>query len=508
MPLPFAMGLETEYAVNSRSRHARRTPEQLAELIATAVRQEYCYMADMECLTGAFLANGGRLYTDINGHPEYATPECFTPRQVTAHDKAGERIVLRAAQRVARECGVEVSVVKNNLGAVRPDQFTWGNHESYLSWVPLDRTVDYLVPHLVTRLAYAGSGCLSAHAEGFGFELSQRARHLRRVTGGDTTHARAIYCTRIRKSSDRSHTGWMRAHLIGKDSQRAPLGTYLTMGATGLLFWMLNHGFIPQRELKLAAPVRALRTASADPWFAKKLRMVGGGEMTALEIQEHYMTDAEAFARRGPMPEWGAEVLERWREVLEDLRANPRRLAGKLDAYTKLALYDSAMRREGSEWSEVHRGLKLLTRLRHGFVDGVVERLVAEGAAPRAGDNEVMREARSIVVADGRGALDRLRFVLRLQMLDMKYHELGGLFDDFCRAGQIDDAVATTADVERAVASAPPGGRAARRAELIRLHAGQAGWAANWQTVHHAFGGPEFEMLNPFDVEAAAVPIS
>jgi proteasome accessory factor A len=427
---------------------------------------------------------------------------------VAAHDRAGERIVLRTAERVARELGVAISVVKNNLGAVRPDQFTWGNHESYLSWVPLDRTVEYLVPHLVTRLAYAGSGCLSAHAEGFGFELSQRARHLKRVTGGDTTHGRAIYCTRIRKSTDRSHTGWTRAHLIGKDSQRAPLGTYLTMGTTGFLFWMLNHGYVPQRELTLADPVRALRTASADPWFEKKLRlrMIGGGEMTALDIQGQYLADAEAFARRGPMPEWGAEVLRRWRETLEDLRVNPRRLTGKLDAYTKLALYDGAMRREGFEWSEVHRGLKLLTRLRHGFVDGVVERLLAEGAAPRAVDEDVMREARSIVVADGRGALDRLQFVLKLQMLDVKYHELGGLFDDFCRAGQIDDSVATEADVTAAITTAPPGGRAARRAELVRLHSGEAGWAANWQTVHQAFGGPEFEMNNPFDADARAVP--
>jgi proteasome accessory factor A len=508
MPLPFAMGLETEYAVNSRSPRERRTPEQLAELMAPAVRKEFCTMADMDCLTGSFLANGGRLYTDINGHPEYATPECFTPRQATAHDRAGERIVLRVAQRVARETGVEISVVKNNLGAVRPDQFTWGNHESYLSWAPLESTVDYLVPHLVTRLAYAGSGCLSAHDQGFGFELSQRARHLRCVTSEDTTHGRAIYCTRIRKRTDRSHTGWTRAHLIGKDSQRAPLGAYLTMGATGLLFWMLNHGFIPRGDVVLAEPVRALRTVSADPWFQKKLRMIGGGEMTALEIQERYLADGEAFARRGPMPEWGAELLERWRATLDDLRADPSRLAGKLDAYTKLALYDSAMRREGFEWSEVHRGLKLLTRLRHGFVDGVVDRLVREGAAPQGGDDESMRAARSIVLADGRGALDRLRFVLRLQMLDMKYHELGGLFDDFCCAGQIDDSVATEADVTRAMAAAPPGGRAARRAELIRLHAGEAGWAANWQTVHQPFSGAEFEMTNPFDAEARAVSIS
>ena len=47
------------------------------------------------------LANGARFYND-HGHPEYATPECRTLRDLVAHDKAGERIVLAAAQRRAR----------------------------------------------------------------------------------------------------------------------------------------------------------------------------------------------------------------------------------------------------------------------------------------------------------------------------------------------------------------------------------------------------------------------
>src|SRR5437762_11942376 len=36
------------------------------------------------------LTNGARLYND-HGHPEYATPECRSLRDLIAHDKAGER---------------------------------------------------------------------------------------------------------------------------------------------------------------------------------------------------------------------------------------------------------------------------------------------------------------------------------------------------------------------------------------------------------------------------------
>ncbi|MFZ1803428.1 MAG: proteasome accessory factor PafA2 family protein, partial [Nitrospira sp.] len=42
------------------------------------------------------LPNGARFYND-HTHPEYSTPECRTLRDLLAQDRAGERIVLRAA---------------------------------------------------------------------------------------------------------------------------------------------------------------------------------------------------------------------------------------------------------------------------------------------------------------------------------------------------------------------------------------------------------------------------
>ena len=53
--------------------------------------------------------------------------------------------------------------------------------------------------------------------------------------------------------------GWIRAHLISKDSQRAPLGIYLTHGVTGLLIEMLNRGVAVGQGLALVDPVATLR---------------------------------------------------------------------------------------------------------------------------------------------------------------------------------------------------------------------------------------------------------
>ena len=47
------------------------------------------------------LPNGARFYND-HTHPEYSTPECRTLRDLLAHDRAGERIVQRAAERRSR----------------------------------------------------------------------------------------------------------------------------------------------------------------------------------------------------------------------------------------------------------------------------------------------------------------------------------------------------------------------------------------------------------------------
>jgi Pup amidohydrolase len=57
-------------------------------------------MTTAEQRSDRVLANGARLYND-HGHPEYSTPECRRLRDLIAHDKAGERIVLACSRLAA-----------------------------------------------------------------------------------------------------------------------------------------------------------------------------------------------------------------------------------------------------------------------------------------------------------------------------------------------------------------------------------------------------------------------
>ncbi len=505
---PFLMGSETEYAVSGRVGGKIMPPEVLADWLAGAVRHECRWLQDIESHSGVFLENGGRLYTDINGHPEYATPECSTPREIAAYDKAGERLLLRVAQRMAAGRHAQLAVTKNNIAALAPDSVTWGNHESYLAWIPLTQAAEYLVPHLVTRLPYAGAGRLSTHAEGAGFELSQRARHLVRVVGAETTHDRAIFCTRVRKNSDRSGEGWTRAHLISKDSQRAPLGVYLTFGVTGLLFWMLNQGFVPREPVKLANPVAALHAVSLDPHLRRPLTLADGRQLTPIEIQRRYLADCEAFATSHELPPWGLEVLMHWRAVLSVLSEDPLRLAGKLDAYTKLAMYEHQLQRAGHTWAQVQQALVLQARLRQACPEGMLQALVMQDPGALAAEHRPLYSAAlAMVQANGDGALDHLRFALRLQVLDLRYHELGGLYDELHDAGHADAVILDAAAIENALTTPPAGHRAARRGELVRLHHGDSHWAAGWQTVVNRTSREGFDLSNPFDSKGLPITL-
>src|SRR5438552_11030160 len=92
------------------------------------------------------LGLGALLYND-HGHPEYSTPECRSLRDLVAHDRAGERIVLECARRRAEETGREVRIFKNNTDF---HGMSYGCHEGYLCdrAVPFERLFAGMLPFL------------------------------------------------------------------------------------------------------------------------------------------------------------------------------------------------------------------------------------------------------------------------------------------------------------------------------------------------------------------------
>jgi proteasome accessory factor A len=504
---PFLMGTETEYAVSGRSsKRGQIAAEEVYGLLNDALRKERLFLPDVGGGRAMYLQHGGRFYMDSGGHPEYASPECSTPAQVVAYDKAGERLMQIAQARIKRDLPeYELSITKNNIGPVFPDRVTWGCHESHVSWLPLDRVGPMLMPQLVSRTIYCGAGVLSARNNGLGFELSQRARHLVQATGSETTSNRAIYCTRIRKASDVSNRGWQRLHLISKDSQRAPLGIYLTFGTTGLLMLLINDGIEVGKGLQLSNPVQALQQVSLDPWLKARVTLADGRRLTALEIQEVYLAQAERELVGRGFPDWTADVIRHWRETLEELGKDPLRMAGKLDPYCKLLIFEHELRRAGFMWGDLHRSLKTVEMLRAGYPEPVVRAVLSEN--PKGLPQEMAPkypEAVAATKAETPGVLDRLRFAVRLQALELKYHELGGLYDQLAAAGKAQAVVVTPEMIEHATWEPPAGGRAAIRGECVKSLR-DPGWLCDWRYVYHNVTGQLYDLRDPWETQKKVV---
>lgn len=475
---PFAQSTEIEFALSARVRNARVSPDRIHGLLTQAVKTLVAWLPDSRTETGIYLENGGRLYLDTGGHGEYAAPECTSPEQVALYDKAGEQLLTLARAEVLRQHpDMALTVAKNNVTPGYTGDATWGNHESHTCHVPPLEAAEKLIPFLVSRLPYAGSGCLS-HC---GFEWSQRAAHIVNVISPDTTSGRAIFCTRVRNSNDYSSAGWWRAHLIVKDSQRLPLGIYLTFGATGLLFHLLNQGLpLPGKQLELADPVQALRQFSLDRELRTRVPLADGRRLTALEIQRKYLEACQHLLPRADLPEWALRVIDVWRETLEDLERDPRRLADRLDTCLKLSLFERALSREGVAWRELHEALMVLAQLRK-LPSPVVHAVVAESSRELPAE-QVARYEEALRSPDVRRiGGDRLRLAARLQAIDLDYHMLGtGIFETLANGGSLDLTAASPADVTRALQTPPADTRAALRGRLVREHCGQTGWTCDW----------------------------
>ena len=87
---PMLMSAETEYSVSGKLRGQRQAPAVFFEPLRAAVCAERHWLVDSggRGASGVYLENGARFYPEINGHPEYAQPECNTPLEVAVHDKA------------------------------------------------------------------------------------------------------------------------------------------------------------------------------------------------------------------------------------------------------------------------------------------------------------------------------------------------------------------------------------------------------------------------------------
>ncbi|ALA57236.1 proteasome accessory factor PafA2 family protein [Nitrospira moscoviensis] len=406
------------------------------------------------------LPNGARFYND-HTHPEYSTPECRTLRDLLAHDRAGERIVQRAAARRNQQLGgPHVQLYKNNTDF---HGHSYGCHDNYLvrRSIPFERVIAGLLPFLASRQVIAGAGKVGIEAQESGhvpgvYQLSQRADFMETELGVDTMHNRPILNTRDEPHAVREK--YRRLHLIIGDANMCEYATALKVGTTQLVLDLIEEGAAP--HIELAQPVTAVKQLARDIDLKASVRQRNGPALSALDIQEQYFEAASRTLRgRDADTQW---IIREWGETLRLLTEDRSQLVGKLDWVTKLWLLEIFMREERIGWDDPWLASLDLEYHNVSAERGLYLGLEAEGKVWRMTTEADVEQALSAGPLDTRGGLRGLcvrRFPDQIQSMQWeriqfsgglmpKTLEMGDLFhpDDVKTCAAIFETAASPAD--------------------------------------------------------------
>ncbi|WIX76166.1 Pup--protein ligase [Amycolatopsis carbonis] len=305
-------GIETEFGVTCTFHGQRRlSPDEVARYLFRRV-------VSWGRSSNVFLSNGSRLYLDVGSHPEYATAECDDLTQLVTHDKAGERILedllVDAERRLADEgIGGDIFLFKNNTDSAGN---SYGCHENYLVTRAgeFSRIADVLLPFLVTRQLICGAGKVLQTPRGAVYCLSQRAEHIWEGVSSATTRSRPIINTRDEPHADAER--YRRLHVIVGDSNMAEPTTMLKIGSANLVLEMIEAG-VQFRDFTLDNPIRAIREISHDLTGRRQVRLAGGREASALDIQREYYARAVQHLKENGSTPANERVVELWGRALE-----------------------------------------------------------------------------------------------------------------------------------------------------------------------------------------------
>lgn len=506
------MGIETEYALVSLwSERSYFESGSAADLLMAAARERLVQLPD-HAGGGVFLENGARFYVDCGGHPEYCTPECSNPDDVVRHVIAGERIMYELACEVRQAEREDLALFKTNVDYAG-SLTTWGCHESYSCRLPPDSVAEALIPHLATRVIYAGAGGFDPiGSQGINFVVSPRALNINVISSGSSTSDRGIFHL---KNEPLGAGGYYRIHVISGESLCSEYATWLKVGTTALVVALAEAGACPLGEVDLLYPLEAFHAAACDLTCKAKLSLRRGGTTSAIEIQRKYLEYAEVFATEEFMPPWAGLVCERWREVLDRLESGPEAVETTLDWAIKLKLYRAHADRRGVDWTKLTMWNRIITELMSAlaqteFADSSVsvDLLLSETSPVKRAVGLLQSEVDSYGL-DWNDLNAVLALRSELLELDMRYSQLGerSLFGALDRSGVLDHRVPSVGAVDEAMREPPGSGRARVRGLAIRRLAREGGaYTSDWDGISNHTNAKIMDLSNPFETEERWFP--
>lgn len=496
------MGAETEYALAVVDRAGRRgDPESAARDLFELAKAHFPHLTSSDG-QGVFLGNGGKFYIDVGCHPEYATPECSSPWELVRYTAAGDRIMARLVSAMQRrKRSATVLAFRGNTGYGSQPQ-TWACHESYLCRRHPTEYTEQILPFLVSRMVFAGSGGFDPFSPGIAFTLSPRSHFLTTVSGTETMHSRPIVNLRCEPLAS---GGWNRLHLICADAVGSHAATWLRAGTTALAIALIDARLQPARDMQLQDPVAALRTFAADTTMTATVPTTRGEQITAIGIQRRYLDLVRANIGAEWLPGWTPAVIEGWDRTLRLLGQDLESLASVYDWVIKRTVYGEFCAQRGLAWDSLRHWTHLVTRIQEACRKARAPfpaPLTLEAIRDSVPCREEVASLAGFMEENGLRWPDLSRFLsLRTDLLelDTRFLQLDGIFHNLDRDGVLHHTVLPDqAAIEEAVVSAPARGRAAVRGRYVQEFAGSRDHQCSWIQMTNGRTKQTSSLADPF----------
>jgi proteasome accessory factor A len=262
--------------------------------------------------SNVYLENGARLYLVAGPAIEYATPECASIREVLVHVRAGEarlgELADAASRRLREEALGQAIEIEGDPSAAG------GASENYCAARSLtpQAIAQVLVPFLVTRQIFTGSGGVVATPDGERFVLSPRAYLL------SEQGAPALFNADARAHADVQRFRRVRVDL--GDVNRSDVATFLKVGTTALVLRLAEERAESVAVAAIGDPVAVLLATTLDTTCR-----------AAIQVQRAILTAVARHIEEAGSTEEEQLVVAGWRDVLDRLSDDPASAADLVD---------------------------------------------------------------------------------------------------------------------------------------------------------------------------------
>jgi proteasome accessory factor A len=203
----------------------------------------------------------------------------------------------------------------------------------------VEKYSEVLIPFLVTRQIFTGSGKVLQTARGPIYSIAQRAEHIWEGLSSATTRSRPIINTRDEPHADAEK--YRRLHVIVGDSNMSEYTNFVKVGATSCILKMMEDPSVVLKDLTLENQTRAIREISHDITCRRKIRLASGRELSALDVQRELLDRALRYADTKRFSPLEMKALEMWEHCISTIENDPLKLNREVDWVIKYHLVEA-----------------------------------------------------------------------------------------------------------------------------------------------------------------------